>query len=87
MCRFHLAKYDYQPNVGAVRSVSIKRVGVERVKHTRHTDVLGRVEWIESASGTTVHTRRDYLYDAGNQRTNVALEDGRRWAYGYDDLG
>ena len=28
---------------------------------------------------------RDYSLNDAGQRTGVELEDGRRWAYGYDD--
>ncbi len=86
---FHLAKYAYAVNLGTVEGVTIKRLNVERVKHTRTTDALGRTTWVQSASndGATIHVWRDYTYNAANQRTDVELEDTRRWAYGYNDLG
>lgn len=84
---FHLAKYAYAPNVGAVETVTIKRTGVERARHERVTDPLGRTTRAKTVVGGAAEVDRLYAYDDSNRRTAVALEDTRRWAYGYDDLG
>ncbi len=84
---YHLAKYAYKPNVGTVETVTIKRTGIERARHQRTTDNLGRVSQIQTTTGATTPVQRDYTYDDANQRTQIAHEDTRRWAYGYDDLG
>ena len=84
---FHQATYRYKPGHGVVESIAVKRVGVERVKHTRQTDSIGRITRVQSASAATLHVQRDYGYNDANQRTGVEQEDTRRWAYGYDDLG
>ena len=84
---FHLAKYGYKPNVGTVETVTIKRAGVERVRHQRTTDALGRITQVKTTTGATIPVQRDYTYNAANQRAQIAHEDTRQWAYGYDDLG
>ena len=68
-------------------SLRCKRVGVERVRHERVFDALGRIDLARSVIGGTVGVLRDYTLNDANQRTAVALEDGRRWSFGYDELG
>jgi len=84
---FHAAKYAFKTGVGTVETATVKRSGVERVKHTRTTDNLGRVAQVKSSSGGSVVVQRDYTYNDANQRTQIALEDTREWAFGYDAIG
>ena len=84
---FHLAKYGYKANVGSVEKVTVKRLGVERVRHERTRDALGRIGEVKTYAGPNLQVQRVYTYDDANQRTFVAREDSRQWAYLYDDLG
>lgn len=84
---FHHARYAYAPRRGDVAAITLRRVGVERVRHQREFDDLGRVVRVETTSSPTVHVRRDLDYNPVHQRTGVMHEDGRRWAYDYDELG
>lgn len=83
-----VATIGYKSNVGTVQTVTTAVSGIERVKHERTTDSLGRVSRVDTTgNGATLHARRDYTYNDANQRTRVEHEDARRWAYGYDALG
>lgn len=84
---FHIAKYTFKTGVGTMETVTVKRSGVERVKHERTTDVLGRVSRVKTTAAGNGAVQRDYTYNAANQRTQIAQEDTREWAYGYDVLG
>lgn len=84
---FHLAKYTFKAGVGTVETLAVKRAGVERARHERTTDALGRTGQAKTLAGGNVVVQRDYTYNAANQRTQVTQEDAREWAFGYDALG
>ncbi|TVR45729.1 MAG: hypothetical protein EA425_17795, partial [Puniceicoccaceae bacterium] len=87
----HRADFLYEPGTAIVDRVDIRRTGAPVLRHQRRTDLIGRVSWMQTVltgpgQGETV-VRRDYTYNAANQRTIVEHEDGRAWHYGYDALG
>ncbi|EIQ01743.1 RHS repeat-associated core domain protein, partial [Opitutaceae bacterium TAV1] len=84
----HSATYTYHPYLGSVATTAIRNNGTERVRQERTFDVLGRITRVDTlGNGSTLHARRDYTYNAANQRTQVTHEDSRSWNYGYDALG
>lgn len=83
----HSATLGYETGTSYHDQTTIKRVGVERVRHVRDIDGLGRIGSVSSVMGGIAAVARTYEYNDANQRVGVAIEDGRRWAYGYDDLG
>ena len=84
---FHAAFFGYETGTSAHNKTTIKRVGVERVRNETVYDALGRIDLTRTIVGGSVGVLRDYTLDDAGQRTGVELEDDRRWAYGYDDLG
>lgn len=84
---FHSALFSYEAGTSRHERTVIKRVGVERLRRERALDRVGRVASVTTTVGGTPRFDRDYDYNDANQRTKVVLEDGRRWAFGYDDLG
>ena len=83
----HVAKYSYKANVGSVETVTIKRLGLDRVLNEYQEDGLGRLKRVKGTTGSTVPVERGYRYNAANQRDRITHEDGRLWAFGYDALG
>ncbi|AHF92924.1 type IV secretion protein Rhs [Opitutaceae bacterium TAV5] len=84
----HSATYTYHPHLGAVTTTTIRNNGTERVRQERTFDALGRITRVDTlGNGSILHARRDYTYNAANQRTQVTHEDSRSWNYGYDALG
>lgn len=82
------ADYAYHPALGRVSSVIVKAGSTERARSENSYDRLGRTTRVDTlGNGSTLYTRRDYTYNDLNQRTRVAEETGRHWAYGYDELG
>lgn len=82
-----VATLGYEPSAGTHQSTAIAVSGAARATVTRTTDALGRISRVDTTGGATLQARRDYTYDAANQRTEVVHEDALRWAYGYDPLG
>ncbi len=83
------ATLAYRPLTGALQSVTTSQSGTERLKLSRSTDQIGRIEQVEAYlnAATTTAMTRIYTYNAANQRTQVEHESSRRWSYGYDELG
>ncbi|AHF93332.1 type IV secretion protein Rhs [Opitutaceae bacterium TAV5] len=82
------ASYSYHPNLGTVTGVTVSNSSTERARQERTFDVLGRITRVDTlGNGSILHARRDYTYNAANQRTQVTHEDSRHWTYGYDTLG
>lgn len=84
---FHSATFGYEAGTSSHNRTTVKRVGVERVRHDRNLDRIGRISSVTSTVGGTAAVARTYTYNDANQRTRAEIEDGRRWAYGYDPLG
>ncbi len=84
---FHSAHFGYEAGTSLHKRTTVKRVGVERVRHDRNFDRIGRIESVTSTVGGIATVARTYGYNDANQRVGVAHENGRRWAYDYDDLG
>lgn len=82
------ASYTYTPGGALPVAVRWAQGTTERLATTRSYDDLDRLVAVTNAfSGGTQTLGFDYDYDAGNQRTRVARQDGSAWTYGYDARG
>lgn len=82
------ATYTYAPGGALPVTVRFTQGTNERLASTRTYDDLDRLASVSNAfNGGSQTLGFHYDYDAGNQRTRVARQDGSAWTYGYDPRG
>jgi RHS repeat-associated protein len=82
-----VATYSYLPNSSLTGGITQTHGSTTVLTGTRTYDNLNRLRTISTVSGTSVVSSFTYGYNDLNQRMSAELQDGTKWAYGYDGKG